>query len=196
MSFKLRFKWEEIPQTRSSWCSRKCPVPRTSFWTWLKSLGALNNPLRYWSWQTLDPEQLSLLTHSEGARNALWLSLTCEELRVFGVFQEVTTRIREMPGSLDGLIESILDRLISEDETGMVEKVRQGCVVSVWNRKSVYFIIHFCRDAFQHWLSQLQAWCFTDTTCMHIVWGGGLTWNIKMGREQRSSYLWCKFNIY
>ncbi|XP_071801140.1 telomerase protein component 1-like isoform X2 [Asterias amurensis] len=73
--------------------------------------------------KTLDPEQLSLLTHSEGARNALWLSLTCEELRVFGVFQEVTTRIREMPGSLDGLIESILNRLISEDETGMVEKM-------------------------------------------------------------------------
>ncbi|XP_038078830.1 telomerase protein component 1-like [Patiria miniata] len=73
--------------------------------------------------KTLDPEQLVLLTHSEGARNALWLSLSCEELRVYGVFEKLTDRIRELPASLEGLIEIILARLISEDETGMVEKM-------------------------------------------------------------------------
>ncbi|XP_022081872.1 telomerase protein component 1-like [Acanthaster planci] len=73
--------------------------------------------------KTLDSEQLDLLTGSEGARNALWLSLSCEELRVFGVFEQVTDRIRELPDSLEGLIEIILARLVSDDETGMVQKM-------------------------------------------------------------------------
>ena len=45
----------------------------------------------------LDPEQLSLLVSCDGASSPLWLALACEELRVFGVFERVTERIKELP---------------------------------------------------------------------------------------------------
>ncbi|XP_070567851.1 TPR repeat-containing protein DDB_G0287407-like [Ptychodera flava] len=70
----------------------------------------------------LDPHQLALLTKSEGAQNALWLTLSCEELRVFGIFEKVTDRIKSLPEDLDGLLAEILDRLVKEDDTGCVEK--------------------------------------------------------------------------
>ena len=73
--------------------------------------------------QTLDPEQLDILTQSEGANNPLWLSMSCEELRVFGIFEKVTEYIRSLPPSLDGLLSAILSRLIREDESAVVEKV-------------------------------------------------------------------------
>nr|XP_054753456.1 uncharacterized protein LOC129259180 [Lytechinus pictus] len=70
----------------------------------------------------LDPEQLEILTRSPGAENALWLALACEELRVFGAFEALTALIRDLPDNLEGLVCDILQRLRSEDETGLVEK--------------------------------------------------------------------------
>ncbi|XP_071955372.1 telomerase protein component 1-like [Antedon mediterranea] len=71
----------------------------------------------------LDPEQLALLVQSEGSKNVLWLSLVCEELRIFGVFEEVTQRIKQLHPSLDGLISEIIQRMINEDETSFVEQI-------------------------------------------------------------------------
>ena len=47
--------------------------------------------------QKLDVEQLRLLVSAPGALNPLWLSLSCEELRVFGVFEKVTEHIQKTP---------------------------------------------------------------------------------------------------
>ena len=49
--------------------------------------------------QKLDVEQLRLLVSAPGALNPLWLSLSCEELRVFGVFEKVTEHIKKLPGT-------------------------------------------------------------------------------------------------
>ncbi|KAK3703596.1 hypothetical protein QZH41_019138, partial [Actinostola sp. cb2023] len=71
----------------------------------------------------LDDQQMSLLIDIEGATNPLWLSLCCEELRVFGVFERVTLHIQSLPSFLEGLLKFILKRLITEDEFNNVEKV-------------------------------------------------------------------------
>jgi len=70
----------------------------------------------------LDPEQLDMLTNLEAASSPLWLALACEELRVFGVFEQVTEKIKNLPGTITDLISSIIHRIISEDETENVEK--------------------------------------------------------------------------
>ncbi|XP_047134858.1 telomerase protein component 1 isoform X1 [Hydra vulgaris] len=70
----------------------------------------------------LDPEQLDLLVSSEGSSSPLWLALACEELRVFGVFERVTERIKELPSTIDSLISFILKRIITEDDTNKIEK--------------------------------------------------------------------------
>ncbi|XP_031552448.1 telomerase protein component 1-like [Actinia tenebrosa] len=71
----------------------------------------------------LDDQQMDLLISLDGATNPLWLSLSCEELRVFGVFERVTDHIKSFPDSLQGLLKFILKRLVSEDEFQNVEKV-------------------------------------------------------------------------
>lgn len=73
--------------------------------------------------QTLDSEQMKLLVESEGAKNALWLSMACEELRVFGFFDLLTGFIKDLPSLLDDLLEKILTRLVKEDETNLLKKV-------------------------------------------------------------------------
>lgn len=74
---------------------------------------------------------MALLIAIEGASNPLWLSLSCEELRVFGVFERVTMHIQSMPSFLEGLLQFILKRLISEDEFNNVEKVCNNIFNSV-----------------------------------------------------------------
>ncbi|KAJ8026496.1 Telomerase protein component 1 [Holothuria leucospilota] len=102
---------------------------RTNQITWL-NLGYLTDKARHeivTSYlkrynKVLDPEQTELVVKSEGAKNALWLTMACEELRVFGFFDLLTQYIRELPYCLDALLEKILVRLVSEDETSLLKE--------------------------------------------------------------------------
>jgi len=64
--------------------------------------------------------QMKLLLSKKEANNPLYLYLACEELRVFGVFEEVTTRIRNMSPTIAGLLQEILVRLEGEHGTELV----------------------------------------------------------------------------
>jgi len=48
----------------------------------------------------LDAEQLDILVSLDSAASPLWLSLACEELRLFGVFEQVTEKIKTLPGKI------------------------------------------------------------------------------------------------
>ena len=50
----------------------------------------------------LDMDQMSALLSKTASDNPLWLSIACEELRVFGNFREVSDMINSLP---DGLLE-------------------------------------------------------------------------------------------
>jgi len=50
----------------------------------------------------LDQEQMSSLLAKESSENPLWLSIACEELRVFGQFHELSDKINHLA---DGLLE-------------------------------------------------------------------------------------------
>ncbi|XP_058940921.2 telomerase protein component 1-like isoform X2 [Pocillopora verrucosa] len=73
--------------------------------------------------QKLDAEQMKLLIDSPGASNPLWLSLSCEELRVFGVFETITRHIVNLPSTLKELLKFIMNRLTAEDEDDNIQKV-------------------------------------------------------------------------
>jgi hypothetical protein len=48
----------------------------------------------------LDDEQMKLLLSKKGSANPLWLSLACEELRVYGVFKMVNEKIQSLSDDL------------------------------------------------------------------------------------------------
>ncbi|XP_068096733.1 telomerase protein component 1-like isoform X2 [Hyperolius riggenbachi] len=71
----------------------------------------------------LSPEQLDQLVQKSSSTNPLWLSLACEELRVFGVFEMLTRKIMGLPDSVQGLLGSIIERLVQEDQSSGVKKL-------------------------------------------------------------------------
>lgn len=58
--------------------------------------------------------QLKLLLTKKEATNPLYLHLACEELRVFGVFEEVTAYLKKIPTTIASLLQEILQRLEHE----------------------------------------------------------------------------------
>lgn len=50
----------------------------------------------------LDQHQMVSLLSKKSSENPLWLSIACEELRVFGLFDKVTDKINSLD---DGLLE-------------------------------------------------------------------------------------------
>ena len=50
----------------------------------------------------LDTDQMIALLDKSSSVNPLWLSIACEELRVFGKFREVSDKINSLA---DGLLE-------------------------------------------------------------------------------------------
>lgn len=56
----------------------------------------------------LDSVQMDCLLAKEASANPLWLSIACEELRVFGLFSKVTEMIKDLA---DGLLEYVKNRI-------------------------------------------------------------------------------------
>ncbi|MEE6511697.1 hypothetical protein FKM82_018376 [Ascaphus truei] len=73
--------------------------------------------------KTLSAEQLHLLLQHASSLNPLWLSLACEELRVFGVFETLTQKIAGFPDTLQGLLGNIIQRLVQEDQGARVKEL-------------------------------------------------------------------------
>ncbi|RDD44594.1 Telomerase protein component 1 [Trichoplax sp. H2] len=62
----------------------------------------------------LDSKQMELLLSKEASANPLWLSIACEELRVFGLFSKVTEMIKGLADGLLELLEQVLTRFEAE----------------------------------------------------------------------------------
>lgn len=65
--------------------------------------------------KSLDAEQRALLLAKEGAGNPLYLRTALEELRTLGTYEEITERIRALPGRTDALFDWVLRRLEADD---------------------------------------------------------------------------------
>ena len=61
--------------------------------------------------------QMKLLLTKKEANNPLYLHLACEELRVFGVFEEVTVFLKKMPTTISTLLQEIITRMELEHGT-------------------------------------------------------------------------------
>lgn len=58
--------------------------------------------------------QMRLLTYKTEAISPFFLELACEELRVFGVFEKVTEKLKSLPATIPSLLEKVFDRLEQE----------------------------------------------------------------------------------
>ncbi|CAC5417156.1 unnamed protein product [Mytilus coruscus] len=70
----------------------------------------------------LDKDQLFLIVSRPCATNPLWLTMLLEELRMFGDFRTLDSKIEKVSDSVDSLLTDIVNRIIAEDETGLVKK--------------------------------------------------------------------------
>ena len=61
------------------------------------------------------------LQNKEGARTLSWLRSACEELRVYGIFETLTARIRALPDDINALAVQVLTRVVEEDDSGKLE---------------------------------------------------------------------------
>ncbi len=61
--------------------------------------------------KVLSPAQMDALLNNPGSNNLTWLTLACEELRVFGVFETLTRHIERLPSDVSSLVALQLNRL-------------------------------------------------------------------------------------
>ncbi|XP_065072260.1 uncharacterized protein LOC135696706 [Rhopilema esculentum] len=77
----------------------------------------------------LDQQQMDTLLHKEGSSNPLWLTLACEELRVFGKFEELLEKIHSLPNDLISLEIDVFSRF--EEEAGGQLMIATLCLLEV-----------------------------------------------------------------
>src|SRR4051794_13471000 len=63
---------------------------------------------------------MALLLEKRDSYKPLYLVTACEELRVFGIFEEVSDRIRRMSPTVSKLLEEVLERLETDHGTEIV----------------------------------------------------------------------------
>lgn len=75
----------------------------------------------------LGEDQMASLLSKESSQNPLWLSVACEELRVFGLFAKVTDKINSLADGLLELLEQVFSRF--EEENGGMLLVATLCLL-------------------------------------------------------------------
>lgn len=78
-------------------------------------------------------DQMGRLLAKAESDNPLYLIVACEELRLFGEFERVTSRVEQLPGETEPLFEQVLERLevdlgsdIVRDSLSLLECSRHG----------------------------------------------------------------------
>ena len=77
----------------------------------------------YFSKKFDDKQMEILMSKGKNKFSPLWLSLACNELRIFGEFTTVTKMIEDLPEDLDGLVSSIIKRIDSEASNNSIREV-------------------------------------------------------------------------
>ncbi|XP_038068590.1 telomerase protein component 1-like isoform X1 [Patiria miniata] len=75
----------------------------------------------------LDAQQMASLLSKDSSQNPLWLSVACEELRVFGSFESLSDKINSLADGLLNLLAQILTRF--EQENGGEMLVATLCLL-------------------------------------------------------------------
>lgn len=64
--------------------------------------------------ESLFNNQMRLLTYKMEATSPFYLKLACEELRVFGVFEKLTDKLKSLPRTISNLLQEVFERLEQE----------------------------------------------------------------------------------
>jgi hypothetical protein len=72
--------------------------------------------------KSLDKAQLQLLLRKKNSRNPLYLAGACEEMRISGVFERLSSEFRSLPDSVESLFEQVLDRVEKDQGKSLVKE--------------------------------------------------------------------------
>jgi GTPase involved in cell partitioning and DNA repair len=70
----------------------------------------------------LEEQQTQILLNKKDAVNPLYLVIACEELRIFGIYEKLTEKVRQIADTTPALIEQVLERLETEHGRDLVKK--------------------------------------------------------------------------
>lgn len=71
----------------------------------------------------LDEKQMAALLAHHGVKNPLFLHVALEELRLFGKFEQLTSRIKSLAEDIPGLFDQVLERLEEDHGRELVQEV-------------------------------------------------------------------------
>ncbi|GFN93643.1 telomerase protein component 1-like [Plakobranchus ocellatus] len=94
----------------------------------------------------LEPGQVEKIIKDTGADSPLWVMLMAEELRIFGDFRLMADKINNLPCSLNEFLVQVLDRVIQEDERGVIKKVLCLVACSRFGSLPSRYFLHLCGD--------------------------------------------------
>jgi hypothetical protein len=87
-----------------------------------------------------------ILSKSETSRMPLWLSFSCNELKIFGEFTTITDKIAKLPDNLVDLIKQIINRVNSEFEDDIILEVYRFILFDDSNFSNNIFITSFVNE--------------------------------------------------
>jgi DNA replication protein DnaC len=73
--------------------------------------------------KTIDPQMVDILIQREETANPLFLKVAMDELRVFGSFEKLGEKIAALPSNVIDLFISVIERLGSENDPKLIEKL-------------------------------------------------------------------------
>lgn len=132
----------------------------------------------------LSAEQLNKILSNPGCKDLGWLSIACEEIRLFGAFETLTDHISELPPTIEGLVKKQLDRVVQtvgmiggdEGSIFLYSRIRDALLLVVASRYGLR------ETELRELLKENIEMVFTDTT----IDAGMIT-----GRGEMSCAEWC-----
>jgi tetratricopeptide (TPR) repeat protein len=96
------------------------PCVKVSELTKENSAKIANDTLKVYR-KELDEIQLKILLSKADSNKPLYLKVACEELRVFPIFEQITTRIKDLPETIPELFMQMLERLEADHDPKLVK---------------------------------------------------------------------------
>ena len=101
--------------------SRSCPEVNVGQLTTFDRKEIVTQSLANYN-KKLEEQQIELLLNKKDAVNPLYLVIACEELRIFGIYEKLTDKVKQMADTTPALIEQVLERLETEHGRDLVKK--------------------------------------------------------------------------
>jgi tetratricopeptide (TPR) repeat protein len=111
----------------------------------------------------LDERQMKALLAHPAIQNPLYLRVALEELRLFGIFEELTARIKRLAEDIPGLFDQVLMRLEQDHGRELVEEALSLLACSRYGLSEAELLDLLCGEGEEHFPRALWARLATST---------------------------------